>query len=98
MADRVVVVAVVLRDDAAMELGNIDTIKELVKIGMGISVLATWIAREELKAGALVALPLGRRKLRREWGILSGKDRTLSLVEAEFVRLCREATTTLKLA
>jgi DNA-binding transcriptional LysR family regulator len=78
--------------NAAMELGSIDTIKELVKIGMGISVLATWIAREELQARALVALPLGRRKLRREWGIFYGKDRTLSLVEAEFVRLCREAT------
>jgi DNA-binding transcriptional LysR family regulator len=84
--------------NTAMELGSIDTIKELVKIGMGISVLATWIAREELKAGSLVALPLGRRKLRRDWGILSGKDRTLSLVEAEFVRLCREAITTLKLS
>jgi DNA-binding transcriptional LysR family regulator len=80
----------------AMELGSIDTIKELVKIGLGISVLATWIASEELKTGSLVALPLGRRKLRREWGILHGKDRTLSLVEAEFVRLCRDATAALK--
>jgi DNA-binding transcriptional LysR family regulator len=80
----------------AMELGSIDTIKELVKIGLGISVLATWIAAEELKTGSLVALPLGRRKLRREWGILHGKDRTLSLVEAEFVRLCRDATAALK--
>lgn len=80
----------------AMELGSIDTIKELVKIGMGISVLATWIARVELKTGSLVALPLGRRNLRREWGVLHGKDRALSLVEAEFVRLCREATATLK--
>ncbi len=84
--------------NTAMELGSIDTIKELVKIGMGISVLATWIAREELKAGLLVALPLGRRKLRRDWGILHGKERTLSLVEAEFVRLCREAIITLKLS
>lgn len=84
--------------NAAMELGSIDTIKELVRIGMGISVLATWIAREELKAGSLVALPLGRRKLRREWGILHGKEHTLSLVEAEFVRLCREATVTMKLS
>ena len=33
--------------------------RKLVKIGMGISVLATWIAQEELKKGTLVALPLG---------------------------------------
>jgi len=84
--------------NVAMELGSIDTIKELVKIGMGVSVLATWIAREELKTGTLMALPLGRRKLRREWGILYAKEHALSLVEAEFVRLCREATSGLKLA
>lgn len=77
---------------AAMELGSIETIKELVKIGMGISVLATWIAREELKEGSLVALPLGRRKLRREWGVLYWKERSLSLPETEFMKLCREKT------
>lgn len=78
--------------NASMELGSIETIKELVKIGLGISVLATWIARPEIKAGTLVALPLGRRKLRREWGILHNRNRELSLVESEFVRLCAEAT------
>lgn len=78
--------------NAAMELGSIETIKELVKIGMGISVLATWIAQEELKQGTLVALPLGRRKLRRSWGVLHGRSREFSLVEADFVRLCAEAT------
>lgn len=78
--------------NATMELGSIETIKELVKIGLGISVLATWIAQPELKAGTLVALPLGRRKLKREWGILHSRNRELSLVESEFVRLCTEAT------
>lgn len=82
----------------AMELGSMDTLKELVKLGLGVSVLAPWIAREELKAGTLVALPLGRRKLRREWGVLYAKEHALTLVEAEFVRLCRAATTGLKLA
>lgn len=78
--------------NAAMELGSIETIKELVKIGMGISVLATWIAQDELKKGTLVALPLGRRKLRRSWGVLHGRSREFALVEADFVRLCAEAT------
>ena len=78
--------------NASMELGSIETIKELVKIGMGISVLATWIAQDELKRGSLVALPLGRRKLRRSWGVLHGRSREFSLVEADFVRLCGEAT------
>jgi len=78
--------------NATMELGSIETIKQLVKLGLGISVLATWIARPELKEGSLVALPLGRRKLKREWGILHNRSRELSLVESEFVRLCAAAT------
>ena len=78
--------------NATMELGSIETIKELVKIGLGISVLATWIARPELKKGSLMAMPLGRRKLKREWGILSIRGRELTAVEKEFVNLCSEAT------
>lgn len=78
--------------NATMELGSIETIKEIVKLGLGISVLATWIAKKELQEGSLVALPLGRRKLKREWGIMHSRGRDLSLVESEFVRLCAEAT------
>ncbi len=78
--------------NSTMELGSIETIKELVKIGLGISVLATWIARSELKEGSLMAMPLGRRKLKREWGILSLRGRDLTAVEKEFVNLCNDAT------
>jgi DNA-binding transcriptional LysR family regulator len=78
--------------NASMELGSIETIKQLIKLGLGISVLATWIAQKELKEGSLVAMPLGRRKLRREWGILYPQGRSLSLVESDFARLCGDAT------
>ncbi len=78
--------------NATMELGSIETIKQLVKLNLGVSVLATWIARAELKEGSLVAMPLGRRKLRRDWGFLYLRGRNLSLAESEFVRLCGEVT------
>ena len=78
--------------NATMELGSIETLKELVKIGLGISVLATWIAGKELKDGTLMALPLGRRKLRRQWGVLSLRGRDLTAAETDFVKLCAEAT------
>lgn len=74
------------------ELGSMEAIKELVKLDLGISVLAPWIAREELQAGTLVALPLGKRKLRRQWGIARWRSRTLNLAEETFVRLCRDVT------
>lgn len=77
--------------NTVMELGSVETIKELVKIGVGVSVLATWIAGQELREGSLVALPLGRRKLRRNWGVVHRQRRPLSLPEADFVQLCRKA-------
>jgi DNA-binding transcriptional LysR family regulator len=74
-----------------MELGSMEAIKELVKLGLGVSVLAPWIAQRELEEKSLVALPLGRRKLKRVWGILHWKERRLSLAEERFVALCRAA-------
>src|SRR5262249_582232 len=55
--------------NTVIELGSMEAIKELVKLGLGVSIFAPWTAREELAARSLVTLPLGRRKLRRNWGI-----------------------------
>ncbi len=75
-----------------LELGNMEAIKELVKLGLGISILAPWTAAQELKDKSLVALPLGRRKLRRRWGVLFWRGRRLSLAEETFVGLCGSVT------
>jgi DNA-binding transcriptional LysR family regulator len=44
-----------------MELGNMEAIKELVKLNLGLSILASWIAKKELGEKSLVALPFGRK-------------------------------------
>lgn len=75
-----------------LELGSMEAIKELVKIGLGVGVLAPWVARAELEAGALVSLPLGKRKLRRRWGVAYVRGRRLSLGEETFVGLCQTVT------
>jgi DNA-binding transcriptional LysR family regulator len=75
-----------------MEFGSMEAIKELVKLGLGVSILAPWIARKELESGELVALPLGRRKLKRTWGLLHWRGRRLTLAEETFVSLCRNHT------
>jgi DNA-binding transcriptional LysR family regulator len=66
--------------------------KELVKLGLGVSILAPWIARKEIEAGSLVALPLGRRKLQRRWGILQWRGKRLTLAEETFIGLCKSAS------
>ena len=68
-----------------IELGSMDAIKELVKLGLGVSILAPWIARAELDSQALLALPLGRRKLTRTWAVLQLKGKRPSLAEETFI-------------
>ncbi len=78
--------------NTVIELGSMDAIKELIKLGLGVGILAPWIAQKELIEGSLVALSLGRRKLKRNWGILHWRGRRLSLQEQTFMDLCRSVT------
>jgi DNA-binding transcriptional LysR family regulator len=55
------------------------------KARLGISILAPWTCRKELDERSLVTLPLGRRKLRRRWGVLHWRGRRLSLAEETFI-------------
>ncbi|MFA6961898.1 MAG: LysR family transcriptional regulator [Opitutaceae bacterium] len=75
-----------------IELGSMEAIKELVKIGLGAGVLAPWIARSELRSGSLIELPLGKRRLKRRWGVSYLKGRRLPLAEETFVGLCESVT------
>jgi DNA-binding transcriptional LysR family regulator len=72
-----------------LELGSMEAIKELVKIGLGVGVLAPWVAMREIESGALLSLPLGKRKLKRQWGVGYLRGRRLSLGEETFVGLCQ---------
>ncbi len=78
--------------NTVIEFGSMESIKELVKLGLGVSILAPWIAQKELQEKSLVSLPLGRRKLKRTWGILHWRGRRLSLAEETFIGLCRTVT------
>lgn len=78
--------------NTVMELGSMEAIKEMVKLGMGISVLAPWIIQRELQEGSLVSLPLGRRKLKRKWGIMHWRNKPISHPEQAFIDLCKKST------
>lgn len=75
-----------------LDLGNMEAIKELVKLGLGVSILAPWSCVKELQEGSLATLPLGKRKLRRRWGVLHWRGRRLSLAEETFVGLCEQVS------
>jgi DNA-binding transcriptional LysR family regulator len=71
-----------------LEVGSTEAIKELAKIGLGVALLPPWTVRREIQEGSLVDLPLGRRKLRRKWGVATIASRRLHLAEETFIGLC----------
>ena len=82
--------------NTVMELGSMEAIKELVKLGLGVSIVAPWVVQRELEERSLVALPLGRRKLKRDWALAYWRGRRLTLAEETFVGLCRSAVENLR--
>ncbi|MEM9446684.1 MAG: LysR family transcriptional regulator [Verrucomicrobiota bacterium] len=82
---------------SSLELGSMEAIKELVKVGMGVSIGAEWVAAQELQEGSLTMLPLGRKKLYRNWGLMYRKGRRLSITEETLFGLCSLAAENLML-
>src|SRR3569623_421622 len=74
-----------------IELGSMEAIKELVKLGLGVSLMAKWICRSEIAQRSLVWLPVPGARLARTWSIASSAGRKLSIAEQTFIGLCREA-------
>ncbi|MDB6065711.1 MAG: Transcriptional regulator, LysR family [Pedosphaera sp.] len=80
-----------------IQVGSMEATKELVKLGLGVSILAPWIAKKELEEGSLKALPLGRRKLQRRWGVLHLRGKRPNLAEETFIGLCESACAPLRM-
>jgi len=74
-----------------IELGSMEAIKELIKLGLGVSMMAQWICRSELAQKSLVWLPAPGAKLGRTWCIACPSGRKLSIAEQTFIGLCRDA-------
>lgn len=71
------------------ELGSMEAIKEIVKLGLGVSITAPWIARPELHEGSLTWLKLPSGYAKRQWCIAYRSNKRLSIAEQTFVGLCQ---------
>lgn len=79
----------------SLSLGDMGAIKEMAKVGVGVGIVAPWVARDEIEKGELVALPMVIATRRRAWGLLCHEGRQLTMVEEDFLRICRGVTKTL---
>lgn len=80
-----------------MEVASIGAIKELVKLNLGVSVLAPWTVDRELVRGSLKMRPLGVKPLRRQWSVIALASHRMTLAEETFCRLARNHATGMRL-
>jgi DNA-binding transcriptional LysR family regulator len=80
-----------------MEVASTSAIVRLVKLNLGISVLAPWAVDWESARDDLKMRPLGPKPLHRRWTIISLASRRMTLAEETFCRLCRNCATGMRL-
>lgn len=83
--------------NTAMEVDSIGAIIELLKLNLGVSVLAPWTVENELTRGTLKMRPLGAKPVRRSWAAISLSTRRMTLAEENFCRLCRNQAASMRL-
>jgi LysR family transcriptional regulator, low CO2-responsive transcriptional regulator len=69
-------------------LGDMQAIKEMAKLGIGVGVVAPWVAAREIADGTLRTVPIANPEIEREWGVFHSPRREPSLVEEAFIGLC----------
>ncbi|MGH8059951.1 MAG: LysR family transcriptional regulator, partial [Candidatus Entotheonellia bacterium] len=73
-----------------MEVRLAEAVTEMVKVGLGVAVVPPWVVHTELRAGTLVARPLGRQGLKRWWGVAYKQGEHLRGYGRAFLQICRE--------
>ncbi|MDP0501520.1 MAG: LysR family transcriptional regulator [Verrucomicrobiota bacterium JB022] len=79
-----------------LEVGSMEAIKEMARIGQGVGVVADWVIEKDVAAGKLISRPLPAPRLKREWGLLTLKGKALNLLEETFLGLAEEAAIALQ--
>ncbi|MEW6211719.1 MAG: LysR substrate-binding domain-containing protein [Acidobacteriota bacterium] len=64
-----------------------EAIIEMVKAGLGVSVMAQWAVAPQLEAGTLRAVPLTKRGFHRQWSAAMIKSKTIPPYLLKFVEL-----------
>ncbi len=79
------------RGKKPLVLGDMQAIKEMAKLGIGVGIVAPWVAAREVAEGSLKVLDIDEPGVEREWGVFHSSKREPSLVEEAFIGLCEMA-------
>jgi DNA-binding transcriptional LysR family regulator len=85
-----------VRVEVRMQCDNIEILKKMVEVGLGVSLVPAFSVRDDLQRGTLACIEIEDHKIRRPLGIVHRKGKSLSRPQAAFVDLLtREAATLL---
>ncbi len=74
----------------SMEVGYIEAVKEMVRIGLGTSLVPGWVVAREAAAGEIAAVRLAGQGLCWRWAVVWAKGSLAATPLAAFVAVCRE--------
>ena len=80
--------------DITLEVDNISTIKDLIRKGMGVSILPKSACMDELRKGKITALPIENLSMMRETSIVYNRDFSHIDVLKDIVKLYQETVKT----
>jgi LysR family transcriptional regulator, low CO2-responsive transcriptional regulator len=69
-------------------LGDMQAIREMAKLSIGVGIVAPWVAAREIEEGSLCQIPIPGAGIEREWVALHAPKKEPSLVEESFIGLC----------
>ena len=73
----------------SMNLDDMEAIKEMAKIGLGVGIVAPWVARRELESGELKFVKCDGIDIKRDWGVFYHDIKKKNLAEATFLGISR---------
>jgi DNA-binding transcriptional LysR family regulator len=79
-----------------MELPSIGMIKSFVAADLGVSIISSSFARDEVASGSVKLIDLEDAELFRELGLAYRRDRTLSCATTAFIEVLRQLATSAK--
>jgi DNA-binding transcriptional LysR family regulator len=76
-----------VRIQIKMQCDNIEILKKMVEVGLGISVVPAFSAQQEVRLGTLKCLPISNYSFKRPLSIVHRKGATLSRPQRAFIEL-----------
>lgn len=80
-----------VRLSSYVEIPSFEIMKQLARLGLGVALMAPWVAAKEIQEGSLISRPLPRFPVRRRWAVIHHASRELRQPEQTFVGLCQMA-------